>query len=391
MPECVLSNQNRFYAGLESSYGQVPTVSVADRFAGVRLGIRQRTETPRRRDKSGGRTYTGAAPGARRFTTFDLSAYPAVRSSASAEPPLGPLVQAAMGAPPAVFAGGAAGAGSSVNTVVFSAAHGLSVGQAFGFNGEIRFVQSVINSTTAAVNAPFSSAPGSGATLTGAVTYFLADELPSASVFDYWDPATAVSRILNGASVDRFRVRVNADYHELEIAGEAQDVLDTVSFLPGQGGLSSFPSEPGGAGPTLTPIPGNLGQAWLGAPAASRFFSITSATVEVDNDLDLRSREFGSSTPQCVAPGLRRVTADIDLYEADDEATRSLYAAARAESTIQVMFQLGEAAGATIGVYMPQVVPQVPEFDDGRRILQWRFRDSRAQGVANDEIVVAFG
>jgi hypothetical protein len=44
-----------------------------------------------------------------------------------------------------------------------------------------------------------------------------------------------------------------------------------------------------------------------------------------------------------------------------------------------------------IGVYLPQVVPQVPEFDDGRRILQWRFRDSRAQGSVNDEMVVAFG
>jgi hypothetical protein len=186
-------------------------------------------------------------------------------------------------------------------------------------------------------------------------------------------------------------VRVNADYHELEFVGEAQDVLDTVSFLPGEGGLGSFPAEPTGAETTLTPVPGNLGQAWLGAPAASRFYSVTSASVEVDNDLDLRTREFGSTTPQCAAPGVRRVIADIDLYETDDEATRSLYAAARAETTIQVMFQLGESTGSIVGVYLPQVVPQTPEFDDGRRILQWRFRESRAQGVTNDEIVVAFG
>jgi hypothetical protein len=111
----------------------------------------------------------------------------------------------------------------------------------------------------------------------------------------------------------------------------------------------------------------------------------------VDNDLDLRTREFGSTTPQCATAGLRRVIADLDLYETDDEATRSLYAAARNEETIQVMFQLGESTGSAIGVYLPQVVPQVPEFDDGRRILQWRFRESRAQGASNDEIVVAFG
>jgi hypothetical protein len=391
MAECVLSNRNRFYAELESTFGQVPTVSVTDRFAGVRLGIRQRTEAPRRRDKVGGRTYTGAAPGARRFTTFDLSAYPVVRANPATPPTLGPLVQAAMGATPVIFSGATAGAGSSVNAVVFSSAHGLVKGQAFGFNNEIRFVETVTSPTTVLVNAPLSTAPTSGQALSGAVTYFPADELPSVSVFDYWDPSTVVSRILNGACVGRFRVRVNADFHELEFAGEAQDVLDSVTFLPGQGGLSSFPAEPTGAETTLTPIPGNLGQAWLGTPAASRFFSITSASVEVDNDLDLRSREFGSVTPTCAAAGVRRVIADIDLYEHDDEATRSLYAAARTESTMQVMFQLGEATGSLIGVYLPKVAPQVPEFDDGRRILQWRFRDSRAQGATNDEIVVAFG
>ena len=391
MAGCVLSNQNRFYAGLESTFGQVPTVSVTDRFAATRLAIRQRVETPQRRDKTGGRTYKGAAPGARRSTSFEVSAYPVVRPTPAAEPTLGPLVQAAMGAAPAVFSGATAGSGSSVNTVVFSSAHGLVRGQAFGFNGELRFVESVSTSTSVLVNAPLSSAPAAGQALSGAVTNFLGDELPSASVFDYWDPSTVVSRILNGASVDRFRVRVNADYHELEFAGEAQDVLDTVSFLPGQGGLSSFPVEPAGAEPSLVPIPGNLGQAWLGTPAASRYFSITSASAEVDNDIDLRTREFGSMTPMCAAAGLRRVTADVDLYETDDEATRSLYAAARNESTIQVMFQLGESAGGLIGVYLPQVVPQVPEFDDGRRILQWRFRDSRAQGSVNDEMVVAFG
>ena len=391
MAGCVLSNGNRFYAGLESTFGQVPTVSVTDRFAGTRLGIRQRKEIPRRRDKTGGRTYTGAAPGGRRYTSFDLSAYPVVRANPAMPPTLGPLVQSAMGATPLVFPGATAGAGSSVNTVVFSSAHGLVKGQAFGFNNELRFVETVSSPTAVIVNAPLSTAPTSGQALTGAVTYFPADELPSASVFDYWDPSTVVSRILNGASVDRFRVRVNADYHELEFAGEARDVLDTVTFLPGQGGLASFPAEPTGAETTLTPIPGNLGQAWLGTPAASRFLSITAAAVEVDNDLDLRSREFGSTTPMCAAAGLRRVTADVDLYETDDEATRSLYAAAREESTIQVMFQLGESTGSLMGVYLPNVVPQVPEFDDGRRILQWRFRDSQAQGAANDEMVVAFG
>jgi hypothetical protein len=44
-----------------------------------------------------------------------------------------------------------------------------------------------------------------------------------------------------------------------------------------------------------------------------------------------------------------------------------------------------------MGIYMPGVVPEVPEFDDGAPNLKWSFSDSRAQGQANDEIAVAIG
>ena len=63
----------------------------------------------------------------------------------------------------------------------------------------------------------------------------------------------------------------------------------------------------------------------------------------------------------------------------------------RQGSPISVMFQLGEADGQLFGVYLKSVVPEVPEFDDGERRLQWRFRASRAQGTIDDEISVAFG
>jgi hypothetical protein len=305
-------------------------------------------------------------------------------------PAAGALFQAGLGAAPLTFGGSTAGSGSTTTLVVFSGAHGLVKGQAFGYNGELRFVETVNDSTTVTVNAPFGTAATSGQALTAAVTYFPADMLPSVTAFDYWDPTNAVDRILAGASVNRLQVRVNGDYHELSFSGPAQDVLDTVSFTAGQGGLGSFPAEPAVTAGTEPPVPGNLGQAWLGEPA-TMFCTVTAATIEVDNDLDLRTREFGKATPQCTAPGVRRVSAELELFEIDDEATRGLYAAARAETPIQVSFQLGQASGQMLGIYLPQVVPQVPEFDDGDRVLKWRFSDARAQGSVNDEIVAAFG
>jgi hypothetical protein len=56
-------------------------------------------------------------------------------------------------------------------------------------NGEIRFVTAIVSTTAVQVNAPFSSAPGAGAEISPSISYFPATELPSVSLFDYWDPS----------------------------------------------------------------------------------------------------------------------------------------------------------------------------------------------------------
>jgi len=390
MASCVLSSQNRVYVEQESSYGSAPVITSADRVSVIRLEVRQRREARERQDKTGSRTYAGTPAGGRKRTEFSLQSYLVTNPTPGSVSPLGRLTQAALGASPLVFGGGTAGSGSTTTQIVCSGNHGLVKNQAFGFNGEIRFVTQVVNPTTVQVNVPFSTAPASGNALTAAVTYFPADELPSVSVFDYWDPANAVDRILVGAACDRMLVRINADYHELEFSGAAQDVIDTVSFTTGQGGLGSFPSEPSVDTNLPQPVPGNLGQAWLGSPSG-RFHTVTSAVVEVINDLDLRTREFGTTLPQCIGAGTRRVLAGVELLEEDDAQTRDLYGAARSETAVSVMFQLGQAAGQLMGIYLPSVIPEVPAFDDGEPNLKWSFSDSRAQGQANDEIAVAVG
>lgn len=390
MSNCVLSNQNRFYGKVEPAFGQAPAITAADRLSAIKLGIRQSDELRERKDKTGSRTFVGVAPGGRKRTQFSLETYLMAGTTPGAAPAAGHLFRAALGGGPLVFAGGTAGAGSTTTAIVFSSPHGLVEGQAFGFNDELRFVAAVSSPTGVTVGAPFSTAPGAGAPFTGAVSYKPAGEMPTLSIFDYWDPAGAVNRILVGAACGVLRVKINSDFHEFEFSGEAQDVLDSVSFTPGQGGLSSFPGEPPVSGSTGLPVPGNLGQAWLGA-AASKFLTVTKATVALDNDLDLRNREFGSSVPLCHGGGLRKVTADIRLFEVDDAATKGLYQAARAQAAIGALFQLGQSAGQLFGVYLKSVVPKVPEFDDGDRLLEWSFGDCRAQGQGDDEIFVAFG
>ena len=141
---------------------------------------------------------------------------------------------------------------------------------------------------------------------------------------------------------------------------------------------------------TAQVVPGNLGQAWIGA-SPDQFLTITSASIVLKNNLETRTSEFGSRYPRAICPGQRAVTASFDLYSQDDDATKGLYQAARQESPISVMFQLGETPGQVVGVYLKSVIPVVPEFDDGKNRLQWKFRSSRAQGTIDDEIAVAFG
>lgn len=388
MSTYISSNANRFYTALESAYGTIPAITATNRIPALKLAVKQQLEVVDRKDKTGSRTFPGLPTGGRRRTTFELRTY-LTSWAASSGPAYGPLFQAALGAAPSQFAGGIV-ASYSNGRLGFAVAHGLSAGQAVACSGEIRFVAAVVDANTVQLNAPLTSAPASGATAGATITYVPATELPSVSIFDYWSPTTAVQRILGGSAVDEMAIEINGDYHEFHFKGLAQDVVDSSSFWGGVSQLSSFPAEPAPGPFDYSIVPGNLGQAWLGSTPA-QFFTITNASVTLKNSLDARMHEFGSSLPQAISPGERSVEATFQLYSRDDNATAGLYQAARQQSPINVMFQLGEAAGQMMGVYLKSVIPVVPEFDDGKNRLQWQFKASRAQGTVDDEIAVAFG
>jgi hypothetical protein len=307
----------------------------------------------------------------------------------STVPGYGALFEAGLGAGARLFPGANAAGTATAVSIPFTAPHGLVAGQAVAYGGEIRFVAAVADPLTVLLNAPFSTTPGPGAMIGPTITYALANELKSASIFDYWSPSSALQRILCGAAVNKLSIQVNGDYHEFQFSGIAQDVIDNVSFTNGSGQLTSFPAEPALGTFDYTIIPGNLGQAWIGS-TPNQLLTLTTATIEVDNSLDLRDKEFGSALAQAISPGKRKVQVNFDIFEQDDDATKELYQAARQQSPITAMLQLGQAAGQLFGIYLKSVVPEVPEFDDTDKRLQWKFSNARAQGTVDDEIVVAF-
>lgn len=386
----VSSNDNRFYVASESAYGSVPSIDGQHRVPALRLRARQTTDRVQRRDKTGSRTFAGLPPGVRNRTNFELSTYLTSWSDKTREPAYGPMFRSAMGGSGHLFTGGTVASTSGVN-LTFSAAHGMTAaGNAITVGGEMRFVVAIVNTTTVQLNAPFTGTLASGTPVGATMNYAPETDLGSVSIFDYWSPSTLVHRIVSGAAVDQMRVKVNADFHEFEFRGPGRDIIDSTSFESGQGGLTDFPAEPTLGGFDYSIIPGHLGQVWLGTPA-NRFYTLTEAELVVDNNIDVRDREFGLSGPVCIAGGQRSVRLNFSIFEMDTEATKSLYQAARQRSPITAMFQLGQQQGQLFGFYMNNVVPEVPEFDDSTARLQWKFTNCQAQGGINDELFVAFG
>lgn len=386
----ISSNANRWYCVQENAYGQIGAITAANRIPAVNMKIQSAREKSQRKDKTGSRTWAGLPAGMRRHTTFDATSYVRDWADPTTLPPHGPLVEAALGAAGVLWSGGTPSTGCTPSTINFLSPHGLNPGQAIVSGGEIRFVAAVPTALTVITNAPFSVAPVAGVPFGATATYTLATQLPSVSLFDYWDPSDAVQRVLPGAAVDQMTVSMNGDFHQLEFRGMAQDVVDSASFQAGQGGLTSFPAEPTPTVVDYALVPGNLGEVWMGV-IPNQMFTVTQASVAIKNNLAMREKEYGSILPLAIAPGMREVSLTLEFFAQDDVPTAALYQAARQQSPVGVMFQLGQNAGQLMGVYMKSVIPDVPDFDDSDTRLQWKFQDTPAQGTAEDEVVVAFG
>ena len=388
MSTYISSNANRFYVAKESAYGQAAPVSAGNRFPAVRLQVHQSLQAGRRLDKTGTRTFLGSSSSSRRLSAFEVQAY-LTSWSGSGEPSYGPLFEAALGAPPRLSAGLSVSAVQGTLQFQTTTPHGLHVGSAISHGNEIRFVTGVLDSSTLSINAPFKTNLQQGNVLAPAVTYGLSNLLPSVTVYDYWDPITAVSRIVVGGAVDALSVSVNGDFHEFSFAGPAADLLDSSAFSAGSAGLATYPAEPGLAGFDYSIVPGHLGEVWLDG-TASQFFTLTGASLEVKNNIEMRDHEYGSSYPRAVSAGEREVISKFALLAQDDAQTVALYAAAKQRNPIAAMLQLGQQRGQLMGLYMPNVVPEIPVYNDAKPRLQWEFNNNLAQGISDDEIFVAF-
>ncbi len=388
MAAYVSSNKNRFYASVETTYGQAQIVSAADRFPATHVEITQNTETLKRIDKTGTRTFQGTPSTGRTRTAFEVRSYLSVWNGAG-EPAYGSLFQAACGATPCLSNGCVVNTLVNATELVSSAPHGFRVGSAISWSNEIRFVTSVLNAYTFTFNAPFTNSPSPGVLLGPTVTYRLATDLPSFTLYDYWDSQSPISRLLCGCAVNAMDLTVNGDYHDFHFSGPACELADAMSFSNGTAGLSAFPSEPAISDFNGSGVPGHLGQVWIGTPSA-QFLTLTGARIQLRNNLDLRRNEFGLVRPAAIVPGERVVKSAFSLLVLEDNQTADLFRAAKQREPFAAMLQLGTQQGQLMGIYLPQMIAEVPQYKDTEPRLVWDFQNNIAQGVSDDELFIAF-
>ncbi len=217
MASYILSDANRFYVAKESIYGIPAPIGASNRFAAFTFDCHQLAEIAKRRDKTGSRTYVGNASIGIRRSSFDLTAH-LTSWDGNTQPGYGPLVESAMGASPEVVQGLVVALVNGFQ-IATQSPHGLASGAAISNGAEIRFVSAVVDPLTITINAPFSAGPGIGTTLTTTLVYRFAKELPSVSIYDYWDPVWAISRLVTGSCVNSLRIAVKGDLHELSFSG----------------------------------------------------------------------------------------------------------------------------------------------------------------------------
>lgn len=384
----IISNQNRFYAATELKYGAAQAVDATNRFPATHIKAYLATEVVRRLDKTGTRSYQGALPSGRIQTSFDVRSYLSTWSGVG-EPGYGPLFHAACGARPVQWNGLAVASLIDAKTISFAEPHGLQAGSAISFGGEIRFVVSAIDALMIQFNAPFTKPLVLGALLGPTVTYRLASELPSFTLYNYWNAQSGMSRLLAGCGVDEMTLSINGDIHEFDFVGPGSDLVDGLSPTNNAAGLATFPPEPALDAYVGSAVPGHLGQVWLGSLPA-QFLTLTAARIRLKNNLELRQNEFGLTRPAALIPGDRIVTATFSLFVQDDTQTKSLYRVARERLPFPMMLQLGAQQGQMMGIFLPQVVAEAPSYNDEGNRLSWNFESNVAQGTSDDELSIAF-
>ncbi len=385
---CFINATNeRLYGGLESQYGLARALAGTDRLSFRQLKVAERTRRTERRDKTGTRTRFAPHPEVRTDNRFELDCYFAGRSAEDPIDGVTNLVEGTLGGERRSWEGLTVSDASGEGAVVgFNAAHGLQVGQAIRFQGQLRFVKAVNSTTVVTMSAPFGAGFQAGSTTGKAITLWPGDKPKPLTLGNYWSPAGTLDRVLAGCVVNEMSIALNSDFHGASFRGSVREVASVTGFAAGSTGLASFPSEPANPTQAFQLVPGHVGRLFLGGVE----YYLLDLSLRFVNNADATTREFGMALSPCYSADLRELSLQFQLYAAEDAAVNQLHILARSRQETDLTIQLGNQPGQLVGIYVPRFVPEIPELKEADARVLMSYPKSLAYGVSNDEITVAF-
>lgn len=389
MPNWYLSRTAQMYAKDESSYGTAPSFGATDavrHLAGSKFSF-----SPRNLAKSPERhTHPSQMALLTRRVSADwaLKAQMYPSGTLNTLPELGALLKNAFGAAAQNITLSTTFSGTPTTTGgTIASATGLVAGQMvqIGIAGVGIFIRRLTTATTSAVWAPaLPSAPASGDTLKGCVTYTPATALVASMDIAHYPQAPAAStpaREMLGCVVDKVSMMFDSNLEPMvTFSGPSQTLAgSSPNFTPQAqpGGFTTVGAE--------SAIPSGLtGYCYLGGT----LYQIEKLQIDINNNMALQNSALGTTKAAAYyRKGKREVTVKISAKVSDD---LTLWTPSLANSTNELFFQIGSVSAQIWGCSLKGLVltdfPDIP--DGGDEEQNWDFQGTALGTSGNDELTL---
>lgn len=393
----------RHYAVVESTFGTIPAVAGTDWVKHIQASMRRSQEYLVPEHVLGYRTQPPAVPGGNVQGEFRFRGYVIPSGTGTTRPQAFPFFKSAFGEENGPLTSVTVAATPVPTATVFTVTGtitGLRAGMMVSVGNEIRPIDSVAGQViTLKIALP--AAPAAATAVFG-INYAPKSYPPvSLSLLRYhlaseatWAQATSLflAQASAGGVINDLRLNLGARLYEFEASGLAQDIKDSTGGVGDPAWSTVIQNEPATPSSLGSPLSRAFGSVYLDVPTVGTFVAskILDFAFRLGNQAELQDRPIGSQLADGVSLDRRIVQLDLTVYLT--EALQALYKDAKARTVHGVFIQLGNTSQKLAGLWLPNAVFDLPEFDEGRRELQLRYNNVTVFGSAgDDEAFFAFG
>jgi hypothetical protein len=381
-----IGRKGRVFIKKEVSYGVDPTLAAADAVRHVNIQMqfdpKARVDSPEKK-RSPGVAYQFDRRVVANLTAFEGILRPS--GTLNTVPELDPVLEALFGSETNVVLSTTITTGATTTVLPLTSVTGLAVGGAvaatIGTKKYVRVITDITGSDVTVAPA-LPSAPADGAAVKSCLVYKLTSDLAiSLFVAHYLD---GFGRNLDGVGIDQATITLDGtEEARISCSGPARWQRSTDDTDP------AFAAEPG----SFTYVGGNpptgmQGELRVGDTA----YLHKSLELTIANALAVRNEEAGNEglATEVYRNGRRAINGTLEAFV---ETPGTLYAPAKAGTTVSLFRQNGWTEGNILALYMPRAYVKPASQDDGDEAVTWSFEFQALETAddENDELTLILG